>query len=54
MDTVTFTDASGNRRLLPWNDSTVEYLAELSYASELTVQLGNFNWKVQRGNWRVA
>jgi hypothetical protein len=35
-DTVSFHDASGHSRELPWNDQTLEYLAKLSYASELS------------------
>ena len=54
MDTVTFTDAAGNSRTLPWNDDTVEYLAKLSRASALTVKLGEYTWIVKGGNWRDA
>ncbi len=55
MDSVTFTDASGNSRTLPWNDNTLHYLAKLSYASELTVHFGGeFTWTVECGTWRAA
>jgi hypothetical protein len=55
METVTFTDASGHSRVLPWNDNTLNYLSKLSYASELTVHFGaEFVWIVSCGTWRAA